>query len=377
MQTLIAWIHHLFHTKAKPAQAKRADKSRLSIVKSHNSSTKNDASSKLATPKAPTPSQSNTYQGNLVDLPAHVDTYFFKWMVAQPTQSAIRSDSAQMAAIDQRLVEYLDTVAASESAGSSLIPRVPSVMLELLKRMHEENVSGSELSALIARDVVLVAAILNEVNSSFYQLSKRVTDLSQAIMLLGHNRLRMVLAKVSFTPIYSNRLGPYTQHRAEKIWEHSQKRALACYLLAKHQQVDPFMAFLAGLMADVGFMVALRVFDRGCDARFEGQLPNSSTFKNMLQKKSLILSARISAIWTMPEVVIKAIEGQGLDKLTRAKLPLAKVLNRANLLSKLCILIQAGKLNVDMDKMREILSEAEMDCLSVLVDGRATLASVV
>ena len=100
-------------------------------------------------------------------------------------------------------------------------------------------------------------------------------------------------------------------------------------------------------------------------------------FKNMLQKKSLILSARISAIWTMPEVVIKAIEGQGLDKLTRAKLPLAKVLNRANLLSKLCILIQAGKLNVDMDKMREILSEAEMDCLSVLVDGRATLASVV
>ncbi|PRC91124.1 HDOD domain [Solimicrobium silvestre] len=319
------------------------------------------ASSKHAAPK-------NEFLGNYKQLPSYVDARYFDWMAGKSTGNVVEDSS-----FERKLIEYLAALAASEFAGSNLIPRVPSVMVQLLKRMHEENVSGSELSRIITKDVVLVAAILSEVNSSFYNLSDRINDLSQAILLLGHNRLRMVLAKISFTPIYNAQLGAYTKLTAAKIWEESQKRAFVCYLLAKHQKVDPFMAFLAGLMQDVGLMVALRVFDRSSGS---GQLPTSPTFRDEFQQQSMVLSARIGHIWSLPEVVIKAIEGQGMDKTALAKIPLAKVLQKGDFLSKTCVLIDSGQLNVDMERVRGVLTEAEMDCLFTLLEGNKNVSNI-
>ena len=126
--------------------------------------------------------QAKEYEGNYKDLPAFVEVSYFDWMAGKSQVNPIRDQ-----AFEQKIVEYLDMLAESELAGSNLIPRVPSVMVQLLKRMHEENVSGSELSRIITRDVVLVAAILREVNNSFYNLNSKVTELSQAILLLGQH----------------------------------------------------------------------------------------------------------------------------------------------------------------------------------------------
>ncbi len=308
------------------------------------------------------------YAGDYKALPSYIDATYFDWVAGKEEDNVIKED-----AFERKIIEYLDVVAESEHAGSNLIPRVPTVMVQLLKRMHEENVSGAELSRIITKDVVLLAAILNEVNSSFYNKSEKITELSQAILLLGHNRLRMVLAKLSFTPIFNAQLGPYTKVTAAKIWEESQKRALVCYLLAKIQQVDPFMAFLAGLMQDVGLMVALRVFDRSSG---NAALPTSSEFRRAFQQKSLVLSTRIGQIWALPDVVIKAIESQGPDKTAPVRAPLASVLDRADLLSKICILINQEQINLDMERVRVILTDAETDCLFTMLEGQVSVATI-
>jgi len=320
-----------------------------------------------ASTKKPT-AQIKEYEGSYKELPGYVDACYFEWMAGKSELNPI-SDQP----FEQKIIEYLDMLAESELAGSNLIPRVPSVMVQLLQRMHEENVSGSELARIITRDVVLVAAILREVNNSFYNLSDKVTELSQAILLLGHNRLRMVLAKLSFTPVYNDQLGNYTKITAAKIWEESQYRALACYLLAKHQKVDPFMAFLAGLMQDVGLMVALRVFDRSSG---NGELPTSTQFRNAFQKKALLLSGRIGQNWSIPELVIRAIEAQNGDRTALAKIPMARVLKKADFISKTCMLINHGQLRLDMDRVRELLSDAESDCMITMLQGKVGVANI-
>ena len=328
---------------------------------------KNQAAKAAAAGKKVVP-KIKEYDGSYKHLAEHVDATYFDWMAGKSEANPIRDP-----AFEKKIVEYLDTLAESEFAGSNLIPRVPSVMVQLLKRMHEENVSGSELSRIITKDVVLVAAILREVNNSFYNLSDKVTELSQAILLLGHNRLRMVLAKLSFTPVYNDQLGNYTKLTASKIWEESQYRALACYLLAKHQKVDPFMAFLAGLMQDVGLMVALRVFDRSSG---NGELPTSAHFRDGFQKKSLVLSARIGQIWSIPELVIRAVEAQNGDRTALAKIPMARVLKKADFISKTCMLINNGQLALDMERVREILSDSESDCLITMLEGQVSVANI-
>jgi len=133
------------------------------------------------------------------------------------------------------------------------------------------------------------------------------------------------------------------------------------------------MAFLAGLMQDVGLMVALRVFDRSSG---NGQLPTSAEFRAAFQQHSLILSTRIGQIWSLPEIVIRAIEAQSTDRLALAKLPLAKVLKKADFISKTCILIDAEHLKVDMERARVILTDSETDCLFTMLEGQVNVTNI-
>jgi len=310
----------------------------------------------------------NEYDGDYVALPGFVELSFFNWMAGKSAENPARAES-----FEHKIIDYLEVLEKSESGGANQIPRVPSVMVELLKRTHEENVTDSELSRIITKDVVLVAAILNEVNSSFYKVNKKVTELSQALMMLGHNRLRMVLAKISFTPVFNDQVGNYTRVAATKLWEESQQRSLACYLLAKQSGVDPFMAFLAGLMQDVGIIVALRVFDR---SNSSGDLPTSDEFRTAFLEKSMALSARIGQIWTLPEVVVSAITQQSFDKTATIPEPMAQVLRRADFISKTCMLINAGQLSLDLNKLGTTLTKTEMDSLTALLNGQVSVANI-
>jgi HD-like signal output (HDOD) protein len=377
MATLISWFFKIFNggytpKNGDPIYAPVHPESDL-IIKQKSSDNVTSRFAKLTKAKRTPHSNKQIdivkeFDGNYKELPQFVDVCYFDWIAGKSDDNPIRD-----ASFEGKIIEYLSALAESEFAGANLIPRVPSVMVQLLKRMHEENVSGSELSRIITKDVVLVAAILNEVNNSYYNLTDKVTDLSQAILLLGHNRLRMVLAKLSFTPIYHAQLGVYTKLTASKIWDESQKRSLVCYLLAKHQQVDPFMAFLAGLMQDVGLMVALRVFDRSSG---NGQLPTSAAFRLSFVQHALILSTRIAQIWSLPEIVIRAMEAQCGDRTALAKFPLAKVLKKADFISKTCVLIDAQQLKIDMERARVVLSDSELDCLFTMLEGQVNVTNV-
>jgi HD-like signal output (HDOD) protein len=359
MSTLFSWFSKLFQTGHGTKNNQTVATGARTILKTESTTVAISGDQQEA---------ANQFDGDYKDLPDFVDACYFDWMAGKSGDSPISDE-----AFERKIIEYIDVVADSESAGANLIPRVPSVMVQLLKRMHEENVSGSDLSRIITKDVVLVAAVLNEVNSSLYNLNDKITELSQAIMVLGYNRLRMVLTKLSFTPIFNDQLGTYTKLTSAKIWEESQKRALVCYLLAKHQQVDPFVAFLAGLLHDVGLMVALRVFDR---SSANGQLPTSPEFRDAIQKKSLIISSRIGQIWSLPEIVLKAIDAQITDEAGAANMPLAQVLKKADFISKTCILIDAEQLAIDLEQIRDILTESEAECLITMLDGQVSVANI-
>jgi HD-like signal output (HDOD) protein len=291
-------------------------------------------------------------------LADHVDICYIEWLMG-------RSHGGQDDEAPQvLLLGYLGELAKSDLAGSDLIPRIPGVMQELLKNMRDENVSTAHLAQLIKKDVVLLVAVLKEANSAAYNPPSPIFDISKAIQLLGHNGLRLILAKAAARPIFNAKLGNLAKQVGPRIWEHTEARAIACSLLAKQRNIDPFQAFLAGLMQDVGLMVAMRVFDRG---GIDGALSTSDAFRHGLRIQSRILSAQIGRVWDLPPPVLLAITEQDSEKPGAEWSGLGQLLRMADIISKTCVLVNAGQLLDELELFKEVLPKDEADCLFALI----------
>ncbi|MDE2428036.1 MAG: HDOD domain-containing protein [Burkholderiales bacterium] len=241
--------------------------------------------------------------------------------------------------IEKTILIGLEKLRQSELAGANLIPRVPSVLPQLLKSLRDENASGAELAQFIGKDVLLVAELITEVNSSYYNPASKITSLDNAIRMLGINGLRMLVARVAFRPLIQLQTGVLTKHVAPLLWEQSDKCAHACRLLAQERQLEAFHGFLAGLLKNVGLIIAFRTVDQLTHVH---QLPVSAHFRQVFMNYAQTLSYRIGQQWAFPDAVLEAIANQSLPPVELNGLSL--VLHQATQLSKLRMLVNDGKL---------------------------------
>lgn len=215
------------------------------------------------------------------------------------------------------MLDELERLAASPSAGAHLIPRVPAVVPQLLSSLRDDSISTATLSTILAQDVVLVGEVIRCANSPYYRSSVPFKTIESALMLLGQNGLRLLLAWVAFRPVISGQTGHMARLAAPQIWRHSEKCALAANLLAPGLQANPFEAYLAGLMQNVGLIVTLRLFDQLFP---KGVLPQSPQFYGTMVEHGRTLSALVRTLATadrLAKLRMLAEVGQlGLDEVS-------------------------------------------------------------
>jgi HD-like signal output (HDOD) protein len=189
--------------------------------------------------------------------------------------------------------------------------------------------------------MVLVAEVYREANRPAYlpryHSGPPVNSIQAALMLLGQNGMRMLLARVAFRPIVSMQSGRLARRAAPLIWRQSEKSALAASLLAPGLGADPFEAYLAGLMHNVGLVVAFRITDQVCQ---EQPLPQPPDFCAGLLASGRALSAAIARHWAFPASVVHAIAQAGRGDAG----PLPTALAQGDLLARLRVLQDAGML---------------------------------
>lgn len=267
----------------------------------------------------------------LDDQPAlDLDLAFFHWLAGPHIAGA---------AGDETLVlDELTRLARDPLAASALVPRVPAVIPQVLRSLRDDAGSPADLARLVAQDAVLVAEVIREVNSPYYQPGTPVRNLEGALLLLGQNGLRMLLARVAFRRIISLQTSRLARLVAPQLWSQSEKCAQAASLLAQGHGADPFEAYLAGLMHNVGLVVALRVIDGLVPS---GGLPDSDAFGLRLVQAARQISAGIAAQWELPPAIVHAIAHIGDAVTPAASLPAA--LSEADGLAKLHMLAQGGQ----------------------------------
>ncbi|MGK5042728.1 HDOD domain-containing protein [Janthinobacterium sp. GB1R12] len=288
-----------------------------------------------------------------------IDAIYYRWLAA--------AGSAQAPAeAEQQILDELARLVREPVAGAALIPRIPAIIPQLMRTLQDENMSAAKLSAQLAQDVLLVAEVYREANRpcyhSRYNASPSINNMEGAIMLLGQNGMRMLLARVAFRPIVSMQSGGLTIRTAPLIWRQSEKCALAANLVAPAMQANAFDAYLAGLMANVGLVVAFRLIDQ---MHAPDAFPQSDAFIAQVFAQARILSVRIAELWEFPASVTRAIGQAGAAADAD---PQAQALALGERLSKLRMLVDTGRFPADDPFVMAGFGKSELQVFDKLAD---------
>ena len=137
------------------------------------------------------------------------------------------------------------------------LPPFPAVALQLLSLLDDTEAPMKKVVDLLRIDPALSAEILRVSNSALYGLSRRIDNVSHAIVVLGTE----VVKRLALTIALGRFSHSFLRNQSLRVcWDHS----VACALIAEklagamHQPKD--RAYTAGLLHDVGRLALLACY---------------------------------------------------------------------------------------------------------------------
>lgn len=132
------------------------------------------------------------------------------------------------------------------------LPTIPIMLKRIMEITRDLSSPPGELYSIISRDPVLAERVLAVANSSFFRHSHGVSDIEQAVMLLGYENIRQITVGIGVFMMLPSGLGM----RLQNFWRHSQEvAAIAAMVAERATMLSPSHAFLAGLIHDIGRLV--------------------------------------------------------------------------------------------------------------------------
>lgn len=136
------------------------------------------------------------------------------------------------------------------------LPSAPTIYVQLMKALESEDVSASEVGAIIAQDLAMTAKILQLVNSPLFGSSRVIAGPQEAVVYLGIDIVRsLALSECMFS-----QFGPanHPGFSPEELRDHSFRVATLARQIAKARSFPARVVadiFLGGLMHDIGKLV--------------------------------------------------------------------------------------------------------------------------
>ena len=129
-------------------------------------------------------------------------------------------------------------------------PPLSHATLQLLRSFADADVGLLEIAKIVGQDPALAASVISKANSPLFSSRFEVTDILQAVVMLGADNVRSIALSVGFrTAIRVEELADLI----DAVWRHSVAAALVARNLAGSLKVaEPGEAYTAGLLHDLG-----------------------------------------------------------------------------------------------------------------------------
>ena len=140
------------------------------------------------------------------------------------------------------------------------LPTLPVIAMEVNKMLLDYDTTINKLSDTLMKDQAMISKILKLVNSAFFGLRGKISNISHAIVVLGFNTIRNAVVSISIIEAFSAKECMEGFDIAD-FWKHSVAVAVTSKHLAEktgiHSTDD---CFVAGLLHDMGKIVLLNHF---------------------------------------------------------------------------------------------------------------------
>jgi len=131
---------------------------------------------------------------------------------------------------------------------------MPTVFLEALDSIQDPKINAIKLSSIISKDMALTTKLLRLVNSPYYGFAKEITQVNNAVALLGFRTVKDIIMMMALKPMMLSQNG-------KDLWEHSLRCAYAAQFFAENIiEVAADEVFTIGFLHDIG-RVLFQLYD--------------------------------------------------------------------------------------------------------------------
>lgn len=130
------------------------------------------------------------------------------------------------------------------------IPSMPDILIKVQKICADPDGEIADLATLIATDIGLSSAILKTINSPLYGMNRAISDIGQAVMLLGMGSVSTLIAGILIKQSFKGEAAI----RFERLWDNATLVAETMVFIGQNidNKIPPENLYTAGLFHDCG-----------------------------------------------------------------------------------------------------------------------------
>lgn len=214
-------------------------------------------------------------------------------------------------------------------AGLKKVPPFPPVAARLLTLLSQPDVKVKEVAELISSDATFTARLLQCVNSYEFGLAYPVSDVKQAVALVGLDRTRQVTISHA-TAAYAK--GALRTAELRRCWQHTVATAVLAEEIAHACDAFTNVAFTAGIMHDIGRLALLVAYPAEYERVIRGAAEQSLDILDFEREEFGVDHAEAGRVlaerWGLP-LELRVIAGRHHDPSEGSELDLLRIVHVA------------------------------------------------
>lgn len=196
------------------------------------------------------------------------------------------------------------------------LPAMPVIAQKILTLQLDSDAGENQLLKIIEQDPQIAAKIVGLANSPVLGITRKITTVPDAAMVLGITRIKSVAIAIASMANLS-KLPPSNDFKPQDLWLHSMTMAIIMRTIAlempKYLRPQEDHIFLAGLLHDIGFM-ALHHVDSAASNELHQQLrmqPERPIIDIELEVLGIThchIGSQLGKTWHLPNEIVSVIE---------------------------------------------------------------------
>lgn len=260
--------------------------------------------------------------------------------MSQPAAAAppaAEADAARLT-VEDRLAAQLEAIVTKRLQNDQLVlPALPAAAMKCLALTKQPDFALADAAGIIDKDPILAAQLVRLASSAALGTREPIKSVLGSVTRIGVQRLRSFLIEASARQLFTSRDARIAE-ALKRLWEHSRVvAALGRDLAAAANAGDPDMAYLAGLLHDIGKPVVAALLletERTLQQSRKGaQWITGPQWIGVVQRCHQKVGLAMAERWEMPEPVQRAVRNcAAYDEADR--LSTANCVRLANALAK-------------------------------------------